>query len=153
GYQGPGMGLRDSNLREGYNPKTLYPESKYIPSTSRDGHLDPEADMKRHRNEKMMQQQGPIMPPPGMQFGPPPMLHIPPIPAFPPPPSLPLKNGAPQSMNPSSVFNTVRLSSADLNTPADAPRERFGVGAAGYPSAARPFDTAPAAEPAPRQTV
>ena len=37
GYRGPGMNLRDGQLREGYDPRQFHPESRYIPSSSPDG--------------------------------------------------------------------------------------------------------------------
>jgi hypothetical protein len=40
GYRGPGLNLRDSRLREGYDPVRLNPESGFIPEDSR-GALDP----------------------------------------------------------------------------------------------------------------
>jgi hypothetical protein len=142
GYQGPGMGLRDSHMREGYDSKQYFPESKYIPSNSRDGHLNPNSDAERRMNEKLMNPNyGPIAP--EYQYGPAPgMVPYGPgmqpqkekkpndtywqpkpnekqIPPPQPQPGPPLQL-TPQSMNspsPSSVFTTVRLSSADLGSP------------------------------------
>jgi len=37
GYKGPGMNLRDSHLREGYDVRQLYPESQFVPSKDPDG--------------------------------------------------------------------------------------------------------------------
>jgi hypothetical protein len=37
GYSGPGLNLRDSHLREGYDPQHTYPESHAVPGTSPDG--------------------------------------------------------------------------------------------------------------------
>jgi len=37
GYVGPGLGIRDSHLREGYNPNLAYPETPYAPNRWRDG--------------------------------------------------------------------------------------------------------------------
>lgn len=41
GFQGPGLNLRDSDLREGYEPRALHPESRPIPSTSREVRPEP----------------------------------------------------------------------------------------------------------------
>jgi hypothetical protein len=166
GYQGPGMGLRDSNLREGYNPKTYYPESTYVPSTSRDGHLDPEADRKYL---KMMQQQkappsypmGSYPPPGAITPGNPmapysPSMQHPPMPSMIPPgggsfnPPMPQPIGpGPQSMNSPNPSSTVRLSSAELNSPANAPLNRSSAASGGNPSAVGPVSPAPA----PRRTL
>src|SRR5262249_38671985 len=35
-YRGPGLNLRDSHLREGYDPTRLTPESRFAPTESRD---------------------------------------------------------------------------------------------------------------------
>jgi hypothetical protein len=37
GYRGPGLNLRDSQLREDYDPRPFYPEPRFIPSESKDG--------------------------------------------------------------------------------------------------------------------
>ena len=36
GYRGPGLNLRDSTLREGYDVESLYPSTRYTPPTSRE---------------------------------------------------------------------------------------------------------------------
>ena len=41
GYAGPGMGLRDSRLQEGYNPVKIYPESRMTPQEDKDGRIYP----------------------------------------------------------------------------------------------------------------
>src|SRR5262249_25424017 len=41
GYYGPGLNLRDSYLREGYDPRRYYPESRSIPGQSNEGMLYP----------------------------------------------------------------------------------------------------------------
>jgi hypothetical protein len=35
GYAGPGLNLRDSQLREGYDPQQLHPDSRFVPGDSR----------------------------------------------------------------------------------------------------------------------
>ncbi len=37
GYRGPGLNLRDSHLREGYDPRQAQPESQFVPRRSKDG--------------------------------------------------------------------------------------------------------------------
>jgi hypothetical protein len=37
GYTGPGLNLRDGQLREGYGPRTFYPETRYIPRNNAEG--------------------------------------------------------------------------------------------------------------------
>jgi hypothetical protein len=37
GYQGPGLNLRDSQLREGYDPRRMYPDSRFVPGASKEG--------------------------------------------------------------------------------------------------------------------
>lgn len=41
GYQGPGLDLHDSPMREGYRPEEVYPPSRPVPSQSSDGAIDP----------------------------------------------------------------------------------------------------------------
>jgi hypothetical protein len=41
GYYGPGLNLRDSHLREGYDPRAVYPPSGAIPSESKEGAIYP----------------------------------------------------------------------------------------------------------------
>ncbi len=41
GYQGPGLDLHDSPMQEGYRPEEVYPPSRFIPSQSPDGAIDP----------------------------------------------------------------------------------------------------------------
>ncbi len=95
GYQGPGMGLRDSRMQEGYDPKKVFPDSRFVPGTSPDGHLNPNADVERRQREQS--QREPSLAPP---YGPPnyyiPSNQVPPgMPGLPPglapgmPPGLP----------------------------------------------------------------
>ena len=44
GYRGPGLNLRDSHLREGYDPNSLRPETEYTPS----GSIDQDQDDQGH---------------------------------------------------------------------------------------------------------
>jgi hypothetical protein len=37
GYSGPGLNLRDSELREGYDPRQFHPDTRFVPSDSREG--------------------------------------------------------------------------------------------------------------------
>ena len=37
GYRGPGLNLRDGTLREGYDPRPFYPDTRYIPNESKEG--------------------------------------------------------------------------------------------------------------------
>lgn len=37
GYRGPGLNLRDSELREGFNPNELYPDTRFTPGTDSEG--------------------------------------------------------------------------------------------------------------------
>ncbi|MBI1913276.1 MAG: hypothetical protein HYS12_00735 [Planctomycetes bacterium] len=37
GYYGPGLNLRDSHLREGYDPRPVYPEPRFVPGISKEG--------------------------------------------------------------------------------------------------------------------
>ncbi|MEZ6088460.1 MAG: hypothetical protein R3C05_10625 [Pirellulaceae bacterium] len=39
GYRGPGLDLRDSELREGYQPERAYPNSEYVPDESNEGSI------------------------------------------------------------------------------------------------------------------
>jgi hypothetical protein len=37
GYRGPGLNLRDGQLREGYDPRPYFPETRFVPGESREG--------------------------------------------------------------------------------------------------------------------
>jgi hypothetical protein len=41
GYYGPGMGLRDSTLKEGYSPLNTYPPSQFVPRENPNGNIYP----------------------------------------------------------------------------------------------------------------
>src|SRR5260370_38448639 len=47
GYKGPGMNLRDSNLKENYDPNEVYPQTPFVPGTSKDGITNPNADVEQ----------------------------------------------------------------------------------------------------------
>ena len=47
GYRGAGLNYRQSQLREGYDPTQLSPESRFVPSNSRD--LLPPDERRQHR--------------------------------------------------------------------------------------------------------
>ena len=91
GYKGPGMGLRDSHLKEGYDPKPLIPQTPYVPGTSRDGMLMPKSDMYRYQQEQL--QRPPVMPSPMYVPGP---MHMPPPHVAPNEP----QHGAPPELKP-----------------------------------------------------
>ncbi len=94
GYRGPGMGLRDSNLREDYDPRQVYPQTPFTPPTSRDGHVDPYSDSRR------LQEQNPMRPNGSPHYNNP----LPTSPGAPPPAYVPRPGQTGPALTPPSAF-------------------------------------------------
>ncbi|MCI0380261.1 MAG: hypothetical protein L0215_21965 [Gemmataceae bacterium] len=124
GYFGPGMGLRDSRLQEGYDPTKMFPNSQYVPKENPDGRL--------HPPQKPLLNPG-MMPPPGSSG-----------------PSLP--KDVPSEMGPLPRSLTGPSPSLPKDVPSEIgplPRSLPGASDGGSPPKAPSLPAGPALSPAP----
>lgn len=133
GYQGPGMNLRDSHLREGYDPRSVHPETRFVPGQSGEGRMNPYGDVENRLRERVSDPRyfAPGLPPglppglaPGLPPGGVPHPHMPYAvpggPALPPPtqgPTLPM----PTPLPPQGMSNLSNMPAPGLAPGLSAP--------------------------------